>query len=123
MEKLGLLVFNIEANSDQNIPDRCILHTLFSILNYMFIDDPLITQLFPGSARAGNVTLTDDSVTYQFQMTASTFLGREENEGNLSTITPESTIFVPERGRYNIIYLHSVKALDWGLKDPEFQSH
>ena len=72
----------------------------------MFIDDPLISQLFPGSATAGNVTLTDDSVTYQFQVTASTFVGRVENEGNLSTITPESTIFVPERGRYNITYLY-----------------
>ena len=89
----------------------------------MFIDDLLITQLFPASARAGNITLTDDSVTYQFQMTASTFMGREENEGNLSTITPESTIFIPERGRYNITYLHLVKALDCRSKGPGFQSH
>ena len=57
-----------------------------------------ISQHFPASATAGNVTLTDHSVTYQFQMTASTFLGRVENEGNLSTITPESTVFVPESG-------------------------
>ena len=93
----------MEANSDQNTLGRRILHTLFTILNNVYIDSAmfLISQIFPASATAGNVTLTDDAVTYQFQMTASTFLGGgAENEGNLSIITPESTVFVPEQGRY-----------------------
>ena len=68
--------------------------TRFVILN------PSISQHFPASATARNVTLTDHSVIYQFQMTASTFLGRVESEGNLSTITPEFTVFVPEPGNY-----------------------
>ena len=73
--------------------------------------NPLISQHFPGNATAGNVLLNNHSVTYQFQMTASTFLRTVENEGNLSTITPQSTIIVPEPGRYNIRTVHYIDSL------------
>ena len=72
------------------------MNSFYYMANYN--SNPPISQHFPASATAGNVTLNDYSATYQFQMTASTFLGRVENEGNLSTITPESTVFVPEPG-------------------------
>ena len=55
-------------------------------------------QVFPGYARAGNITLVDHSVTYQFRVSASVAVDQTFNEGDLSTVTINSTLFVPEPG-------------------------
>ena len=47
---------------------------------------------------SGIVTVPEQSVTYQFQVSASVYIAREENEGNLSFAIPDSTVHVPEAG-------------------------
>jgi hypothetical protein len=59
---------------------------------------PIYLQVFPGSAMAGNVTLVDHSVTYQFRVSAAIIASGDINEGELSTITINTTLFVPEPG-------------------------
>ena len=58
-------------------------------------------QVFPGSARAGNVTLVDHSVTYQFRVSAATIESGDINEGELSAITINTTLFVPKPGAFS----------------------
>jgi len=53
---------------------------------------------FPGTATAGNVTLTDHSISYQFQVSAAVMNGQTLNEGERSTITASTVLFVPEPG-------------------------
>ena len=62
-------------------------------------------QEFPGTARVGNVTLTDHSITYQFQVSAAVGNGETFNEGDLSIITASSTVFVPEPGKTSVLML------------------
>ena len=61
----------------------------FSLLTY---------KVFPGSARAGNITLVGHSITYQFHVSASVIVDQTPNEGELSAITVNTTLFVPEPG-------------------------
>ena len=63
-------------------------------------------QVFPGSARAGNVTLVDHSVTYQFRVSAATIESGDINEGELSAITINTTLFVPKPGAYFVKYIY-----------------
>lgn len=56
--------------------------------------------MFPGSARAGNVTLEDHSVTYQFRVSAAVMVGQNINEGELSAVTANTTLFIPEPGAF-----------------------
>ena len=55
-------------------------------------------QVFPATATVGMVTVNTFNVVYQFQMTASVYVGTVENEGELSGITKRSTVFVPKPG-------------------------
>ena len=55
-------------------------------------------QVFPGSARAGNITLEEHSITYQFRVSAGVVEGDVINEGELSDISVSSTVYVPEPG-------------------------
>ena len=54
--------------------------------------------MFPGSATAGNVTLVDHSLTYQFRVSAAVMVDGNINEGELSAITINTTLFVPKPG-------------------------
>ena len=68
------------------------------------------SQVFPGSARAGNITLEDHSVTYQFRVSASIMVGQSLNEGELSFITANTDVFIPEPGKvamHGIVDLYS----------------
>jgi hypothetical protein len=47
---------------------------------------------------AGNVTLVDHSVTYQFRVSAAIIASGDINEGELSAITINTTLFIPEPG-------------------------
>lgn len=58
-------------------------------------------QVFPASATAGNVTIPDADVIYQFQVTATILTAGVLNEGDRSDISPESTVFVPVIGMPN----------------------
>ena len=64
-------------------------------------------QVFPGTLTSGNITLRVHSITYQFRVSASTSYGQSPNEGELSSITSEATIFVAEQGSY--IYFNASK--------------
>ena len=62
-----------------------------------------LTQVFPGSARAGNITLVDHSITYQFRVSAAVMVGQTVNEGELSAVSLKTTLFVPNPGLINYI--------------------
>ena len=55
--------------------------------------------MFSATASVGMVTINTFNVVYQFQMTASVYIGTVENEGQLSVVTSRSTVFVPQPGR------------------------
>lgn len=54
--------------------------------------------MFPGSARAGNITITTHSVTYNFVVSAAVMAGQTVNEGEPSAATVRTTLFVPDPG-------------------------
>ena len=62
----------------------------------------LPAQVFPGSATAGNVTLVDHSLTYQFRVSAAVIVSGDINEGDLSAININTTLFVPRPGALSI---------------------
>ena len=62
--------------------------------------------MFPGSATAGNVTLVDHSVTYQFRVSAAVMVDGNINEGELSAITINTTLFVPKPGAFSYTRVH-----------------
>ena len=57
--------------------------------------------MFHGTATSGNITLVDHSVTYQFRVSAGITDSETNtvNEGELSTITESTTLFIPEPGK------------------------
>ena len=55
-------------------------------------------QVFPGSVRAGNITVTSYSVTYNFLVSAGVMVGPLVNEGDLSAATIKATLFIPDPG-------------------------
>ena len=57
-------------------------------------------QSFPSTVTSGNITLSNYSISYQFQVSASTSYGQVANEGELSPISANATIFVPEPGNH-----------------------
>ena len=67
-------------------------------------------QSFSGTATAGNITLTNHSITYEFRVSAAIMYGQTLNEGDLSTVTASTTVFVPEPGKsidYMCLYIQS----------------
>ena len=52
--------------------------------------------MFSGTATSGNITLTQHSVFYQFQVSAATAYGSGVNEGSPSTVTANTIVFIPE---------------------------
>ena len=52
---------------------------------------------------AGNVTLVDHSVTYQFRVSAAIMSDGNINEGDLSSITTNTTLFVPMPGTTRLL--------------------
>ncbi|KAL5494002.1 hypothetical protein EMCRGX_G015270 [Ephydatia muelleri] len=56
----------------------------------------VVKKVFPATATVGMVTVDTFNVVYQFQMTASVFVGTTENEGQPSDITKSTTVFVPK---------------------------
>ena len=56
-------------------------------------------QVLPGTHRSGNISLPAQSVTYQFRVSASSSSGLTANEGEMSSVSPNATIFVPEQGK------------------------
>ena len=65
---------------------------------------------------SGNITLRAHNITYQFQVSASTSYGQNLNEGELSSVTSNATIFVAEQGSYFIIMLLNNYALQVNLQ-------
>ena len=69
---------------------------------FLFIPMGLILDLslkvFPSIITSGNVSVVDHSITYQFQVSASTNFDGTPNEGELSTITANTTLFIPMPG-------------------------
>ena len=53
-----------------------------------------LIKVFPSTITSGNVSLIDYSVTYEFQVSASTNFGQTPNEGELSDITADTIIFI-----------------------------
>ena len=64
---------------------------------------PLCLQEFPGTATAGNITLTHHSISYQFQVSAAVTNGQTLNEGDRSTVTAGTILFVPEPGKILVL--------------------
>ena len=65
--------------------------------------------MFPGSVTAGNVTLVDHSVTYQFRVSAAVSVDGNLNEGELSAITANTTLFVPQPGTFSKKYINFIR--------------
>ena len=63
-------------------------------------------QSFSGTATAGNITLTNHSITYEFCVSAAVMYRQTLNKGALSTVTASTTVFVPEPGK-SIDYIPS----------------
>ena len=59
--------------------------------------------MFPGSARAGNITISAHSVTYNFVVSAAVMAGQIVNEGEPSDATVRTTLFMPDPGGFVII--------------------
>ena len=59
-----------------------------------------VLQVFPSTSTAGNISLTEHSITYQFQVSASVNFGQTSNEGDLSPFSPNTAVFVPRPGIY-----------------------
>ena len=57
-----------------------------------------LLKVFPSTITSGNVSLIEYSTTYQFQVSASTNFGQIPNEGDLSSVTANTSIFVPMPG-------------------------
>ena len=74
-----------------------------SKLNFYLSFSLSLWQEFPGTATAGNVTLTDHSISYQFQVTAAIMNGQTLNEGDRSSITTGTILFVPEPGKVLVL--------------------
>ena len=62
----------------------------------------MFAQSFSGIATAGNITLSNHSITYEFRVSAAIMTGHTLNEGELSTVSASSTVFVPEPGMSEI---------------------
>ena len=82
---------------------RTVHMVLHSTLLYNNLYSPILCiylymQILPGSARAGNITLVDYSITYQFRVSASVVDDRVLNEGELSDVTARTILFVPKPG-------------------------
>ena len=56
-------------------------------------------QVFSAAATVGTVTIDSFDVVYQFQLSASVYIGTTENEGQLSDITSMSTVYIPQPGK------------------------
>ena len=54
--------------------------------------------MFPGSARAGNITISAHSVTYNFVVSASVMADQVMNEGEPSAASVRTTLFIPDPG-------------------------
>ena len=65
------------------------------------IEDCPYLQVFPSTSTVGNISLTEHSITYQFQVSASVTVGQTSNEGDLSPLSPNTTVFIPRPGRWN----------------------
>ena len=63
----------------------------------------LSLQEFSGTATAGNITLTDHSISYQFQVSAAVMNGQTLNEGDRSTVTASTVLFVPDPGKISVL--------------------
>ena len=59
------------------------------------------TQVFPESARVGDITLVDYSIIYQFRVSASVMVDQTYNEGEMSAVTPNAILFVPKPGNWS----------------------
>jgi hypothetical protein len=57
-------------------------------------------QAFPGRTRAGNITLVVHSITYQFRVSAAVSYDQTYNEGDLSPVGVNTSLFVPKPGTY-----------------------
>ena len=55
---------------------------------------------------AGNVSLMEYSITYQFQVSASTNFGQISNEGDLSDVTANTIMYIPMPGSVKHHYFH-----------------
>ena len=55
-------------------------------------------KVYPSTINSGNISLIDYSITYQFQVSASTNFGQTPNEGELSDVTANTIIFIPMPG-------------------------
>ena len=71
-----------------------------------------LIKVFPSTITSGNVSLIDYSVTYEFQVSASTNIGQTPNEGELSDITADTIIFIPMPGTLTLSFV--VILLTWG---------
>ena len=59
--------------------------------------------MFPGSARAGNITISAHSVTYNFVVSAAVMTSQILNEGEPSDTTVRTALFIPDPGGSIII--------------------
>ena len=61
--------------------------------------------MFPASARAGNITVVNHSITYEFRVSVSTIFNGMIDDGELSSVTINNTLFIPEPGIINFFTL------------------
>ena len=54
--------------------------------------------MFPGNVTSADIALTHHSITYTFQVSAAARSGSTLNEGDPSSVTATSILFVPEPG-------------------------
>ena len=74
-------------------------HTVLCTVKYhthLFI--LIVTQTFPGTPTEGCMSLEVTGVIYHIQMSAVAIVNGERLEGTLSSITGESTVYVPPPG-------------------------
>ena len=55
--------------------------------------------MLSAAVTVGTVTIDSFDVVYQFQLSASVYIGTTENEGQLSDITSRSTVYIPQPGK------------------------
>ena len=55
-------------------------------------------KVFPSTITTGNASLIEHSITYQFQVSASINSGGTPNEGELSALSANTTLFIPMPG-------------------------